>query len=221
MTDRENFSLVENRTAAFFGAAVSVKSILRPLLGDLNDFRGLCGPSTASFRFAPKNNAICAIAVFGNSRYIYHHKKPAPMKRLIAIFSCIFIVVACSKDGVDPESEKTQDYTSFVLQNTASFAYPDVVLGYKKEDGTHKLIAELGNIPAGESSKEIVIDDEIKNIYAFALPSPKDGNFIIIGWVFKSFDLQKNKKNVYSDPAGQVAESEELNHTDPTQYPQP
>ncbi len=131
------------------------------------------------------------------------------MKKIIFILIIIPFLFSCSDDEKD---EKTQNYTSFVFEQTVNNDLPNCVAGYKK-DGKYYKIAELGYISLGKPSKEIIIEDNlITEVYFFTdYMSPRKFD--------ATYKLTKNKKNIFK-----LLEATKgiliTDKSDPTQYPQ-
>lgn len=125
---------------------------------------------------------------------------------LLLIFPLLF---ACSSDD---EKELTQDYTSFVFEQTVNNDLPNCITAFKK-DGKYYKLGDLGSLSKGKQSSEIrVNDNSITEIFFFTdYISPRRFDFV--------FRLNKNTKNIFKlteDMGGIIV----TDKTDPTQYPQ-
>ncbi|GAB6010138.1 hypothetical protein [Dysgonomonas reticulitermitis] len=143
------------------------------------------------------------------------------MKKILYILFTISLFTACSSSD-EENQEPIQDYTSFAVKNTFKRVCKNVVAGYESSDNTLKEIANLGNLAAGETSKEIKVNfTNIKEILLFegALSSGKYSDVLILT-DYKKFPLKENTKNIYTMPEDLIMELSNVNHTDPTQYPQ-
>lgn len=141
------------------------------------------------------------------------------MKNILRFLLVIPLFFACSSD--DNSTDEIQDYTSFqIINQTKSGIYENVVIGYKTPNNTLKKIANLGDIEAGKSSKETIIDYKtIKNIMLFSgKPSDKKYSDIVI--IDDNINLSENQKNIYRIPDGKIHEIKHIDVTDETQYPQ-
>ena len=140
------------------------------------------------------------------------------MKKLLLLLFAATLFVSCSSDDDEP----TQEYTSLVVKNTPKGECKNVVAGYRLSDNTLREIANFGNIAAGETSKEITVDfTKVKEILLFTgeLSSGTYSDILILT-DYKKFPLKENTKNAYTMPENDFMERTNVNHTDPTQYPQ-
>lgn len=143
------------------------------------------------------------------------------MKTLLYILFSVCILTACSSDNNNEEIEQSQDYTSFVIENTSKGDCKNLVAGYKLNDNTLKRIESFGALKAGATSKEVVVDySKVKEILLFE-GELSDGLYsdILILTNYKKFVLEENKKNAYTMPTTQT-QLTHIKHSDPTQYPQ-
>ncbi|GAB6010236.1 hypothetical protein [Dysgonomonas reticulitermitis] len=148
------------------------------------------------------------------------------MKKYIYILFAVCLFTACSSDNdnTDPETPNNpQNYTSFVIKNEASTGeLKNIVTGYKQPDNSLKLIANLGNLKAGETSKEITIDySKTKEVLIF-IGELSSGNYsdVLIVTNYKNFVVKENTKNIYTLPKDIMMQLTNVNHSDAKEYPQ-
>jgi hypothetical protein len=132
------------------------------------------------------------------------------MKHLFLLILIIAPMLISCSDNDDPE----QGYTSFIFQQTALNNIAGFMAAYKEDDIFYK-IADLGALAKGESSEEIIVEDEtITEIYLFCVFDIANSTRMD-----KIYPLKKNRKNVF-----ELLESDRgigiLDKSDPTQYPQ-
>lgn len=131
------------------------------------------------------------------------------MKKLLSFILLVTLFASCSSD----DNEPTQDYTSFVFEQTIDNSLPNCVAGYKK-DGKYFKLGNLGTLDKkNQQSPEIIINDQsINEVYFFS------DHFGCI-MTDHIFTLKANTKNVFklleTYKGIQITDK-----TDPTQYPQ-
>ena len=131
------------------------------------------------------------------------------MKKLLTLLLILPLLVSCSDD--DPVIP-TQDYTSFVFEQTVDNNLPNCIAAYKK-DGKYYKLGNLGDLSLNKQSPEIRINDNsITEVYFFT----DYLNTVRFDAIYK---LQFKSKNIFklSSNVGGISVTDK---TDPTQYPQ-
>ena len=91
------------------------------------------------------------------------------MKKCLLLLLLTFPLFFFSCSGSDDEEtdEKEQDYTSYVIKINADIYLDNAVTGYFDSNGLCKKLYEHGNLTSSSQTKEMVIPDQIEEIFLF------------------------------------------------------
>lgn len=131
------------------------------------------------------------------------------MKRLLTLLLLATLFISCSSDD---DKEDTPTVTSFTITNPNENTNHNVVMACVS-NGEYKRIASFGDIAYNTTTKEVVIDNDVKSLIMFYDVGEK---------TFKlnfSFNIISHKLNSFTLPTHGTADVVK-DKTDPKQYPQ-
>lgn len=134
------------------------------------------------------------------------------MKKILYLLFILPLFISCSSDDGEKE-EEGQNYTSFIVNNDSNYSMFEVIVATKKDDNYTKL-NKLDDILRGQSSKEILVDDNISELYVFF-----SKEYIETIKIDEPFKIKKHMKNNIYILRNTIGTSV-LDKNDPANYPQ-